>query len=710
MVGAILLLCALAGARSLSNAFVFDDEYNILANPYLGQWSFLSKALYRDVLWAMDPGVRSFSPFYRPVQLIWNWLNCRLFGYNPVGWHLSSVLLHLVAVWLVYRIAEHLAGEFKTALVAALLFGLLPCHAEVLGWVAAADISLVATFELAAFLAFIERRNSDRSVSWPVLLLYAGALLSHESAIMFPALVALYLLTLESPSREATLMARLRLVMVYLVPLLAETMVYLIVHELVIGSITRPPSGDHLTIAQALMTAPGALAVYLQVLVVPWAAGPAHRLLAPASLVAPGLLIPAAIVIAAVGVFALAIRNSSRRNFYLFCAGWMAITFAPAMNLPAFRSDMLIQDRYLYVASVGWCLMLATALAGLAVRGLARQLIWAAVGVWLMAYGAALWNAQHLWHDDATLFRRGVEEFPEAALWHAQMGVVLARRHDLPGAVHEFETWRSLTRDVRTYEGSEQLRNLGLAYAQLGRNREAETELAQSLQFYPDAPATPYIILAGIYEGEGNLEGAERTLRTKLVLDPDDYRTLYQLGRLHARMGRVPEAVAEISAAVKLVPHPPAEAYTALAELYDIQGDRERSESALKNAESMPDASEEVGIMRARIEMRHGDKAGAEKALRDLVARYRGDQRVWTMLGLLMVDQKRDDDALVSFQHAIGLKPHDPRPYLYTARLLHAKGRDREALDDCHQALAIDPNNADASSLMNDLTHSSAQH
>jgi protein O-mannosyl-transferase len=708
MVGAMLLLTAIACARSLSNDFVFDDEYNILANPYLGQWSFLSKALYRDAWWFIDPGVRSFSAFYRPVWLIWYWLNYQLFGDHPVGWHLSSVLLHLVAVWLVYRIAEHLTGEFEPALLAALLFGLLPCHADVLGWPAAVDIPLVATFELAAFLAFLEHRNKDRIVSWPVLLLYAGALLSHESAIVFPALVALYLLTLESPPGEVRLIARLRLVMVYLLPLVAETMVYLIVHELVIGSITRPPSGDHLTIAQALMTAPGALAIYLQVLMVPWAAGPAHRLLPPASLAA--LLIPAAIVIAVAGAFALAIRNSSRRNFYLFCAGWMAITFAPAMNLPAFRIDMVIQDRYLYLASVGWCLMLATALVGLAVRGLARQLVWAVVGALLIVYGAALWSAQHLWHDDATLFRRGVEEFPEAALWHAQLGVVLARRHDLTGAVHELETWRSLTRDLRTYEGSEQLRNLGLAYAQLGRNREAETELAQSIQFCPDAPASAYVTLAGIYEGEGNLAGAERTLKTKLALDPDDDRTLYQLGRLHARMGRVPEAVAEISAAVKLAPHPPAEACTALAELYDIEGDRESSESALRKAESMPDATEEVGIMRARIAMRHGDKNGAENALRDVAARYPADQHVWTMLGLMMADQKRDDDALVSYQHAIGLKPHDPRPYLFAARLLHAKGRDREALDDCHQALAIDPNDADAASLMNDLTRSSEQH
>jgi len=80
------------------------------------------------------------------------------------------------------------------------------------------------------------------------------------------------------------------------------------------------------------------------------------------------------------------------------------------------------------------------------------------------------------------------------------------------------------------------------------------------------------------------------------------------------------------------------------------------------------------------------------------------------MLGLLLSDENRDDEVLAAYQRGIGLAPQDPRPYFYAARLLHAKGRDREALDDCHRALAIDPNNADAASLMNDITRSSAGH
>jgi tetratricopeptide (TPR) repeat protein len=641
MVSGVLLVTALVCLRSLGNEFVLDDQIYIVGNRFIGQWSFLTKALYRDEFWFIDPKVPAFSAYYRPVWLYWYWLNYRLFGLHPMGWHATTAAVHLTAVWLVYRIARILGGELDSALLAALLFGLLPVHAEAISWPAAVDMPLVATLELAAFYLFIARRNPARSISPSALLVYGFALLAHESAVTFPALIAAYVFFLESPAGERTLRTRARLMTFCLAPFVAETVVYLILHELVVGAISRPMVGDHLTYGQALMSMPGALAIYLRLLVVPWAAGPAHRLLPPAGLAAPDFWIAIAIVVVAAGIFGLAIRNSSRRRLYLFCAAWMAISIAPAMNLPSFRSDMIVQDRYLYLPSVGWCLMIAIAVAGFARRNLYRQAVSAAAAALLVVYAAALWNAQHYWHDDFTLCRTGVEEFPGAAIWHAQLSGVLEQQHDIAGAVREIEQWRNLTRDFHSQEGGRGLQALGLLHAQVGRNQEAEIELRLGLQVEPTAPAT---------------------------------------------------------------------SYTKLADLYDLGGNEQASEQALKSAESLPDGPEEVPIMRARIEMRHGDRDGAEKVMRDVAGHYPNDQRVWTMLGLLLTDENRDDEALAAYQRSISLAPQDPRPYLYAATLLHAKGRDREALDDCRLALQIDPHDPNAASLMNELTHSSAQH
>ena len=641
LVGGVLLITALVCIRSLGNNFVFDDQLYIVGNRFIGQWSFLYKALYRDAIWFIAPELPSFSSYYRPVWLEWFWLNYRLFGLHPAGWHATTILVHLTAVWLVYRIARRITGELDTALLAALLFGVLPAHAEALSWPAAVDTPLVSTLELAAFYRFIVRSRDGRSISPSALLLYALALLAHESAVMFPVLIAAYyVFRFESPAIGSTLGSRVRRAIVSLAPFVAETILYLILHKLVVGAFSRPMSGHHLTYGQALMTIPGALAIYLRLLTVPWAAGPAHRLLAPSGLAAPDFLTAAATVAVAGVIFCLAIRNSSRRSLYLFCAAWMAISLAPAMNLPSFRLNMVVQDRYLYLPSAGWCLMVASALAGFARRNPYRQVAWGGIAAVLVVCAAALWNAEHYWHDDLTLSRIGIEKFPEAAVWHSQLGGVLQRQHDVPGAVRELEQWRSLTSDFHSREGGQQLQNLGLLHAQLGRYKEAEAELGRGLQLEQDAPAATY-----------------------------------------AR----------------------------LAELYDIDGDTQRSAQIMATAERRPGGPEEVGIMRARIAMRHLDPQGAEKALRDLADRYPDDERVWTMLGLLMADQNRDDEARASYRRAIALKPNDPRPYLFAARMLHANGNDREALEDCRIALQIDPYDPAAASLLNDLTRSSAR-
>src|SRR5208282_1359024 len=177
-------------------------------------------------------------------------------------------------------------------------------------------------------------------------------------------------------------------------------------------------------------------------------------------------------------------------------AAWMAISIAPAMNLPSFRRDMIVQDRYLYLPSVGWCLMVATALAGFARRSSYRRLVWTGVTAWLIACSAGLWTAQHYWHDDLTLALRAVQEFPEAPVWHAQLGEVLAARHDLAGATRELEKWRSLHPVVDNYNAGKQLWTLGLLHALSGRAQEGQEELARGLELDPYAPAIAHATLA----------------------------------------------------------------------------------------------------------------------------------------------------------------------------------------------------------------------
>jgi len=143
--------------------------------------------------------------YYRPLQNAWEGLNYHLFGTNPVGWHVTSVLLHASVVVLVFRLAQLLAASTGVALLAALLFGVLGAHAEPVVWASSVTEPLSAFFQLAAFCLFIGayRSGTRRLGLLGPLLLFALAMLSHESATVFPVLVAAYVFLFEGPHSDA---------------------------------------------------------------------------------------------------------------------------------------------------------------------------------------------------------------------------------------------------------------------------------------------------------------------------------------------------------------------------------------------------------------------------------------------------------------------------------------------------------------------------
>jgi hypothetical protein len=131
---------------------------------------------------------------------VWLGVNYQLFGFHPAGWHAATIALHLLMVWLVYRTVLLLVSEESTALIAALLFAIVPIHAEAVVWPSAIPQLLCGIFTLAAFYFFASRTASPRR-NWTLALLFAGcALLSHESAIVFSGLIVIYVFLLEAPT------------------------------------------------------------------------------------------------------------------------------------------------------------------------------------------------------------------------------------------------------------------------------------------------------------------------------------------------------------------------------------------------------------------------------------------------------------------------------------------------------------------------------
>src|SRR4051794_25648304 len=89
---------------SFAFGFIRDDQAQIVHNPQVQSWEYLPRLLTTD-LWSQASVGRSVN-FYRPLFSIWMLLVNTIGGLSSVFWHLSSILLHIAATYLVFRLCK----------------------------------------------------------------------------------------------------------------------------------------------------------------------------------------------------------------------------------------------------------------------------------------------------------------------------------------------------------------------------------------------------------------------------------------------------------------------------------------------------------------------------------------------------------------------------------------------------------------------------
>lgn len=683
----ILAVTALVYLRCLGNGFVLDDPIMFVHNPDLRHWSFLWKAFTRNEFWYSDAAFLQIQQFknYRPLFLVWCWVDYKLFGLNPAPWHASILAAYLLVVWLVFKIARRLANDSTSALLAASLFALIPVHVAAIVWMAASCYVLGAALGLAAFYLILPRDDGSARNWTPAIALYAGALLCHESMTAFPALVAGYAFLFDPGAVElsaASLYLRTRRALIWMAPFAIELFLYLLTRRLLIGFFVGNPYYyiNLLTDAQAVLTIPLVLATYLTVMVMPWRTLPNHRVLPVSSPSSPEFWVPLAAILLVVAAFLVLELRDPRRRLHLFCAAWMGITLAPMMVLH--QMPHLVQDYYLFLPSVGWCILLGDVIAVVARQNaLSRRLALGAAAVMLIVYGLTVWRVQPFWHDDVAVGRGYIEGDPESVEWHWNLATWLDRQGDWKGAEKEIRTALSLEPDKTgtTHPEPSALHHfLGELLARHGDIDGAVSEFQQSLIAVKS-------------------EDAKHSARPPLPYDPKP-ALLYYEALDDAKAGRTDTAILKLNRALpemQRVPVPEygpiAILYIPLAELYESQGNQQQVDAVLKEMDSMTQGELAVGLARARIRLKHSDKEGAKRILLELSQLYPTNSRVLIPLGDLQFDLKQYPDALNTYQRAGAGWFADAKLHLSMAQSLDAMGRHNEALDQCRLGEAMAP-------------------
>jgi tetratricopeptide (TPR) repeat protein len=166
---------------ALRGEFIWTDHANIADNIYLRSWRGLSP------IWS---GARD-SAAYQPLTDTTYWLEYRLWGQRPLGFHLMNVLLHAANALLFWRLLRRLA--LPGTWLAAAIFAVHPVHVQSVGWISGRAMLMSVMFSLASLMIYLRCRRTRGSRLRPA---YVGAIIHWRAGAFAVGIV--FLLTLIS--------------------------------------------------------------------------------------------------------------------------------------------------------------------------------------------------------------------------------------------------------------------------------------------------------------------------------------------------------------------------------------------------------------------------------------------------------------------------------------------------------------------------------
>jgi len=410
---------------------------------------------------------------------------------------------------------------------------------------------MVTMFAAMAFAAFLNSRDPSRRTRlawWMVsLALLACALLTKEMAVVFPVLVGIYAWLYpikEKPSRPLRVLGAA----VEAAPYALVTLAYALLrkHALLHATGQFDPHHGLMDVARTL---PLVLSTYLRHLLFPVGITGLYYTPYVTGAILSRLLLPLLVVgTAVVGVWYWNRREAN--SAIAFAGAWLLVGLAPALYLRSFGNGDFVRDRYMYLPSIGFAILAATALRKLppindwslpAVQGCAVLLL-------CSSYACASIAQQVYWSNDLLLLVRGQSLYPGSP--YAVAG--LAKEYSHMGA-HDraIALARSVVRDHPEY-GYGPLA-LAEAYINAGRFAEGRVWLDQVDPDYAKSEVGMAGV-AGLYGQMGDYDRALALCSEILQKEPNLYSALYNCGNVHLMDGQYQAAEQLLSRAVQLVP------------------------------------------------------------------------------------------------------------------------------------------------------------
>jgi tetratricopeptide (TPR) repeat protein len=691
LLASLLAVCTLAlYAPALRNNFVnFDDELYVTDNVQVqAGWT------WENFKWAFSHQVASN---WHPFTVLSHMLDCQMFGVEPWGHHLTSIVLHALNTALVFLFLRRMTGTLWRSILVAVLFGWHPVHVESVAWVAERKDVLSGFFGLLALIFYVRYARQcqvqplSAKISYGLaLIFFAGGLLSKPMLVTWPfvfllldfwPLERLPVSNLQSLFHLLTQRSRLfwEKLPFFALALMTSVVTFLVQKQT--GAMEAAEAIPlHMRIGNALIS-------YCRYI---------GKMLWPKDLTIsypyPEHLPVWQVCLAFIFLVLLSAMLWFRRQqmpFLLTGWCWFVGTLVPVIGLVQVGIQA-IADRYTYIPSIGFFVALSWGLCAIAQHWQVNvRLISLVPCVAVIACLPVTWRQIGYWRDSETLFQRAIKLTGNNPIARHNLGTALLREGRLGEAIVHFrEVVRlkptsapahyylgtALSRNGQTVEAIQAYRealrikvdyaeahnNLGTALARSGQDSEAIYEYREALKLAPDFAAAHNNLGTALLRSD-EYEKAALSFREAIRLQSNYDDARFNLGIALARQGQIEEAINQ---------------YRGVLEL---------------NSGHIP-ARFNLGNVLLKL----GNQDEAVTQFREVIRQQPDHTDAHANLGAVLSASDRSRDAIPHFQEVVRLRPDDAEARLSLGMALVRAGQLNDAVTQFQAAVRLDANRPEA--------------
>jgi len=514
-------------APALHGAWLWDDGSMIRSNYLMadanGWWKF----------WFAPPG-----PDYFPLTSTVEWGLWRIFGDNTFPFHLTSLFLHLLSAFLLWRLFARLG--LKLAWFGALIFVVHPLVVESVAWMSELKNTVSLPFLLMSMLYWLRYDERGRPVGLCAsLLLFLAAMLAKTSVVMLPFILLLYTWWKHGGLARKQFVA---LAQFFGIALVLGVITVCFQQQWAIGDDQIGVGGFFVQVAGAGR----AILFYLGKFAWPVGLVPAYESWDFSNLSLTDFL-PCAILLAATAWIWL--RRKTWGRPLILGLGFFLLNLAPVLGfLPmSYMRIAWVADHFVYLPIIG---LIGVTIAGAellrailprAVSALAAVALASILALQSHSYAGSFRNQEALWSHTLRVD-------PDSWLGALDLGLTLNDDHRLP----EAEMWlrRSLLHNNDFYGTHVALADV---LAQENHLDEAAVQYRIAWRQHPESLEV-HINYGNVLFRRNDFHGAEQQYYLATLYHPNSTEARYNLANMLLREGRRDEAIAQYQMVLQLDP------------------------------------------------------------------------------------------------------------------------------------------------------------